>query len=196
MKKRITDKPKITINPGTDKPKLILNPRIGRKEQFWPASRVADLLRKCQQDYGFELWIIAGSSDKDYIKEVVYQMRGEKLNTVNLSKLDTLGEQLKRSQLFIGADVGTSRLAVSLGVPSIIFFGATRPSGWMTEVDRNQVEVIYKEVPCYPCALPDPHDCPDKHCFTAISVEDIIDKVEKIINRDKGENIIEGGTRI
>jgi len=168
-----------------DKPKLILNPRIGQREKFWPASRVADLFLKCHQDYGLELWIIAGDSDQYYVEEIADRMGREKLNTISLLELDTLGKILKPYSLFIGPDSGTSRLAASLGVPTIMLFGATRPYEW-TAPPMAQVEIICKAVSCSPCSLQEKRACRTKHCFTDISIDEVIGKVKKLVGYGEG----------
>jgi len=167
------------------KPKLILNPRIGPRERFWPASRVADLLQKCQQDYGFEIWIIAGTADQDYVKKIAECMGGERLNTISLLELEKLGEILRLGSLFIGPDNGTSRLAASLGVPTIVLFGATRPSEW-TIPSTAHVEIICKAVNCSPCSLQEKLTCRTRHCFTDISIEEVIYKVKKLVSYGVG----------
>ena len=168
-----------------DKPKLILNPRIGQREKFWPASRVADLLQKCQRDYGLEIWIIAGAVDQDYVEEIAERMEGEKPNTISLLELDTLGKILKPYSLFIGPDNGTSRLAASLGVPTIMLFGATRPCEWVPP-PTAQVEIICKAVSCSPCSLQEKRACRTRHCFTDISIEEVIGKVKKLVGYGVG----------
>ncbi|MEW6379712.1 MAG: glycosyltransferase family 9 protein [bacterium] len=166
-------------NCSNGKPKLILNPRIGQGENFWPASRVADLFWKCQEDYSFETWIIAGFTDQDYVKEITDRMKGEKPRTISLLELDKLGEMLRSCNLFIGPDGGTSRLAASLGVPCIILFGPTKPAAWAAPSGTRN-EIIWKGVACSPCSLEYRRTCRSRQCFTAISIREVIGKIEKI----------------
>ncbi|MEW5803308.1 MAG: glycosyltransferase family 9 protein [bacterium] len=162
------------------KPKLILNPRIGQGKRFWPASRVGDLLQKCRQDFGFEIWIIAGPQDRDYVEEISEHMGGERPHTISLLDLDQLGAILKPCGLFIGPDSGTSRLAASLGVPTVVLFGTTRPSQWGAP-PTAQIEVISKDARCSPCSIPQKLACQTRHCFMDISIEEVIGKVKKLI---------------
>jgi|GEM_PF-2856104 len=166
-------------NHSTGKPKLVLNPRIGYGEKFWPASRTADLLCKCQQDYGFEIWIIAGLTDQDYVKEITDRMKGERPNTISLLELDKLGEIISSCNLFIGPDGGTSRLAASLGVPCIILFGPTKPFAWPGRAGARN-EIIWKGLPCSPCSPEYRRSCRSRECFTAISIDEVISRIEKI----------------
>ena len=175
------------------KPKLIINPRIGRRERFWPASRLTKLLKQCQQKYRFEIWIIAGSSDQDYVKQIMEYIGEEKPKIIELLKLDKLVKILKDCGLFIGVDTGSTRLAASLGIPTIVLFGPTQPSAWPISTSTEKVMIINKKLNCSPCSYQDQFYCLTKHCFTDITLEDILEKIEIMVGKKRKAG---GGTRI
>ena len=175
------------------KPKLIINPRMGRRERFWPASRLTKLLKQCQKNYHFEIWLIAGSSDQDYIRQIMGYIGEEKPRIIELLKLDKLVIILKSCGLFIGVDTGTTRLAASLGIPTIVLFGPTQPSGWPTSTSTGKVAIINKKLNCSPCSYQNQFYCQTKQCFADITLKDILEKIEKITGEKQKAG---GGTRI
>lgn len=101
---------------------------------------------------------IQGTIDWDYMANIFLagkgytciQLSGGK-DIVGALRMQTPGEPflmwlLREADLFIGIDSGPSNIAVSFGVPSVIFFGSVAPEYIYT--DLSNVEVIQYENVC------------------------------------------------
>ncbi|MGA1875772.1 MAG: glycosyltransferase family 9 protein [bacterium] len=168
--------------------KVMINPRLGRGEKFWPAHRIAVLIQQTWQRHASEIWIVAGSSDQDYVKQILDLTGHINLKVIELLQLEELVAVLKTCSLFIGVDTGTTRLAISLGVPAVVLFGPTQPSEWY--LTMNGVEVLNKRLSCSPCSPQRRLSCRTRQCLADISPEDVLHGISNL------KEILRGGTRI
>ena len=96
--------------------------------------------------------------------------------------LSVVGALLRRSKLFLGNDGGLLHFAHSLGVKSVSVFGPVDEKAYGPYGSGASSEVVTAEVPCRPCYknfnFP---PCPyDRRCLTEISVQKVLESVDKI----------------
>ena len=101
------------------------------------------------------------------------------LNLLGKTKLLDLGAVLERSLITIGPDTGPSHLAAALGVPVITLWGSTSPKrsypyGFADLIVETKLE-------CRSCYK---RSCPGLNtlCMQTISADDVLEKVDLIIN--------------
>jgi len=133
--------------------------------------------------------MIAGSSDQDYVKQILDLSGHTNLKLIELLQLEELVAVLKTCGLFIGVDTGTTRLAVSLGVPSVVLFGPTQPSEWY--MTMKGIEILNKKLSCSPCSPQSRCSCRTRQCLADISLEDVLHSISRVL-----EGVLRGGTRI
>jgi heptosyltransferase-2 len=85
---------------------------------------------------------------------------------------------LRRADLLVCNDAGARHIAVSFGVPCLVFFGPTAVE--KTNLNLESVEVLETAVACRPCYL---RECPiDHRCLTHITPERVIELAYRVLD--------------
>jgi len=153
-------------------------------ERRWPKENFIKLCKKILENYDVKLVFIGSRKEKKYVESVVNEINDiEKTKNlagdINLFELITL---LKHSKLLITNDSGPLHLAVSLGIPTISFYGPETPVLYGPIGDGHIV--FFKNIDCSPCI--NVHTgkivkCVKTHpeCMTKILVEEVFEVFEK-----------------
>lgn len=161
---------------------LAIHPDASCISKIWPASRFAEAADKLVEKYGFKVLIIAGPKDTAKASAVARNMRHLAINLAGRTRLSQLASLLARCQLFISCDSGPVHIASAVGVPVISIFGRNQrglsPKRWGPTGKKDQI--LHKEVGCIECLA---HNCiKDFACLMAISVDDVLNAVDSIVN--------------
>lgn len=176
-KSKLSDYPLVVIYPGSS-----LNAMMRR----WPPNRYLSLAqilsKKC-------IVIIAGGPDEMDISE--FFLTGNQRIQNFIGKL-AIEEWLwffrYNVDLFIGNDGGMMHLAESQGLPSVSLFGPALGSKWGS-LNKKSI-ILDVELNCRPCIktylgiIPQTCSRGDFACMNNISVNMVIDAVEKILTVD------------
>lgn len=144
-------------------PPILINLGASKPANRWVPGRFGELALEAQQTFGAPVCLIGGPDDREMFAEDLRRIEGSDAVTdlVGSTTLPELWALERRSRLFVGLDTGPMHLAVAVGLPCVILFGAadhrrTGPFG-----DRNRI--VRVSVPCAPCnrrECPLPrHDC-------------------------------------
>jgi len=140
-------------------------------------ARLSDILIK---EFNYDVVFIGGKpggSPEEGIIEKIQKLMNEK--SYNLSGQLTLKQLcvlLKKTKLFIGNEAGPMHIACALGTKVIGIIGPTNPS--RTGPFGNNFIVVKKDIDCAPCRE---RNCKKMLCMKKITVEDIINAVNKIL---------------
>jgi heptosyltransferase III len=157
--------------PGLPRsPYAVLAPGAGSPIRVWPIERLAEVGQELVAKHDLDLVLTGAPAQKDdcaTMQEMLPRGRTHNLaGAVSLADLPTL---IRRSSLYVGYDTGTSHLAASLGVPTVVVMGGIpNPDVWHAEGPR--VAVVTGEIACSSCYLVHAADCPfEVRCLTAIT---------------------------
>ncbi|MGD8395414.1 MAG: glycosyltransferase family 9 protein, partial [Candidatus Eiseniibacteriota bacterium] len=107
--------------------------------------------------------------------------------------LPLLAALLRASVAAIGNDSGLTHLAVAVGVPAVVLYGATVPELGFPPPGRHRI-VERLDLGCRPCSVHGGAHCPrgDHACMRGLEVERVLaalgDLVPELLDRGRGAN--------
>ncbi len=145
--------------------------------KLWPKENFAGLIDSLIEHYNAEVVISGSVKDDSLAKEIYARARLKPFVACGMTTLNQLGALFMKSDLVISADSGPLHIAMAMEARTVALFGPTSPivTGPMGRGDfsilRNKnIECV---IPCYNLG------CLDNRCMRSISVEQVLDEVEK-----------------
>jgi len=142
---------------------------------------LGEIGRRIRESYGAAIILTGGPGDEASVEKAERAMGfTADFKSTELSLLQ-VAALLKRSVLFIGNDSGPGHIAAAVHCPTLTLFGSTYPHLWRPLNHRG--EVLFKNVPCCGCRQ---EVCirPESNCMDLISVEEVWEKVVKLLKED------------
>ncbi len=180
--------PEIPIN--TDKEKIVTiclgtNVTIYRKEgeridkniKSWDTDRWIQTANMLDND-GYCVVLIGGKKELEELNNAKSELNKTVNNYVGTTSiLESLGI-IKQSDMVIGADTGMMHCAAALDIPTITLFGGTDARIWRPYSDKGTI--ISGNTNCAPCYGKDyAIECKERKCMNSISVERVMDELNK-----------------
>ncbi|NQT96040.1 MAG: glycosyltransferase family 9 protein [Candidatus Omnitrophica bacterium] len=157
----------------------VVHPFAGSISKNWLDQRFAQLLMILHKDYDTKAVLVGSEKDKTPIGNIIKASQAPMLNAAGALSLGGLLELINKSKIFIGVDSGPSHIAALHDKPSVILYSGTNSPDEWGPLSKEAV-VIQKEIPCKGCQR---LNCRDNICMDLISVDDVIEAVEKVIKR-------------
>lgn len=152
----------------------------------WPIENWAKFCDELALKYSWRIVITGDKHDLTLVDELMKLTKAKPIIAVGQTSLTQLAVLIRKCQVYITSDSAPLHIALSMSVPSIAFFGPT-DSKRHTFSDSNLI-VFEKKLKCRPCYKP---QCRTLECLRQISVREVVEIVEKIINRKYSyENIV------
>ncbi len=152
----------------------------GRLRQ-WPQERFAEIARRIRTEYREAAIVLLGGPGEEPLVERVERFMGfpAAFRSTDLTLLE-MSSLFSRCRIFVGNDSAPAHLAAAAGCPTVTLFGPTFPRMWRPLSDVG--EVAFKDVPCCGCRQ---EECirPEQTCMELIEVDEVWEKVEKILKR-------------
>lgn len=156
----------------------VLNPGGNWLQKRWPKDNFASLAKKLTDRYNAKVVISGAQKDKSLADEIA-ALAGVKIyNFCAKTNLKEAGELARRARVFISGDSGPLHIAYASGANVIGLYGPT--SLLVTgPYHTDKAVIIQKDVGCViPCYE---DKCADLCCMKAITVEDVLEKLEFIL---------------
>ncbi|MBV8815396.1 MAG: lipopolysaccharide heptosyltransferase II [Verrucomicrobia bacterium] len=154
--------------------------------EYGPAKRwpyFAEAAKCLSERHGLQWHIFGTAKEQPLGTEIASQLGAAAVNLVGKTTLAELIAELSRCRLLLTNDTGTMHLAAHLGVPTVAIFGSTEPA--LTGPIGAGHTIIRHRVECSPCFL---RTCPiDFRCMRRISVEEVVQAVEKVLGVEVGK---------
>jgi ADP-heptose:LPS heptosyltransferase len=160
--------------------KAVIHPGARRINRRWPPisfARIANLLKK---HYGADIILVSAPDEKELLDEVAKSVDGDVIKLPPLSLIQ-LAAFIKKCDLYIGNDTGTSHLAAGAGIKIITLFGPQFPQLWAPYTDQGVT--VFKNMECVgPC---NHIDCiyDENRCMTSITEDEVWEKINKLVKR-------------
>jgi heptosyltransferase-2 len=154
--------------------KIIVHAAASLPAKQWPHERFAAVMKALQERFHAR-FIYTGAPEDSLLYQRIEQFGP--FAGLDLCGKTTLHENLsvyRASDLFFGVDSGPLHMAAAVGTPAVALFGPTDERKWGPRGAGNTV--ITKRLSCHPCK---PHKCHDNDCMKQISVEEVLEAVEK-----------------
>jgi len=158
-------------------PMAIAHPFSGNISKNWSCERFADLLRRIDKEFSLKLIVIGSENDREEINNIIKTSKVDVLNGAGLLSLGALLELMKMSKIFIGVDSGPSHIAALSDLASVILYSGTNSPDEWGPLSKKSI-VIQMDIPCKGCHR---IDCKDNICMDLITVEDVIESINKVI---------------
>ncbi|HEX7232223.1 MAG TPA: glycosyltransferase family 9 protein [Candidatus Binatia bacterium] len=157
------------------RPVLALGAGSGAREKNWPEEFFVRVVHWWRTATGGDVVLPVGP---------VEQERGgiERLSRqcVTISELDLaqLAALIAASDLYLGNDSGVSHLAGAVGVRTATLFGPSDIEQWAPRGSR--VTILRHDVHCAPCEIPAMKNCSHRACLTALSPDEVIQRLAQL----------------
>ncbi len=146
----------------------------------WPQDNFALLIKQLASRYQAKIVIPGTREDIGLAQEIARASGIDPVLLAGKTNLKELMTLMERADLVISSDSGPVHIANSLGVDVVGIFGPTRPEVTAPR-GKGRVFILQKDVGCnrHPCYF---LQCPDNVCMQAITVQDVLETIEKIRN--------------
>ena len=149
-----------------------------RLYKSWGPDKFALVAQKLVERYRSKIIIVGAPQERALGDQILASVVSAGTNLAGETSTGQLAAMLARSDLLIGIDAGPMHVAAAMGTPVVALFGPTDPE--KTGPQGKGHVIVRRDLDCSPCRNP---DCPDRKCMDAISVEDVLAAVERIIPR-------------
>lgn len=151
-------------------------------ERRWGGDRFGKVA-KALNDKGYKIVILGLSSDMedaDSIKRYAHDC----IDLTGRTNLRDVSLILKMSRVLLTADSGLMHIASAVGTPTVSLFGAGIEKKWAPK--GKQHIILNKHLACSPCTRfgYTPPCKIDVECLSSISVDEVTEAVENILNQD------------
>ena len=89
-----------------------------------------------------------------------------------------------KARIFIGNDSGVAHIAAAVSTPSVVIFGSSNIAHWRPWTNAPN-EIVSANLQCAPCAGYKCEEFTALQCIDRVSVESVIEKIEKILAQTK-----------
>jgi 3-deoxy-D-manno-octulosonic-acid transferase/heptosyltransferase-1 len=154
---------------------VLVSPKARWKTKLWREDKFATLCDRLIEELGYDVIMVGGKSDKDYIGRIFSIMKSRAIDVSGQTNLRELAYLMTIAPLVICLDSGPMHIASAVGTKTIALFGPTSiertgPYG------KNHV-VISKDLQCSPCFN---KTCDDIKCMNDIGVEAVLEAVKNV----------------
>ncbi|MCP4344754.1 MAG: lipopolysaccharide heptosyltransferase II [Desulfobacterales bacterium] len=153
-----------------------LNPVAKWETKLWSNLKFAILADKLAEKYNARIVLTGGPEDRPVIQDIISRMKTHAVNLAGETTLKMLAALFEKTNFVVTTDTGPMHLAAAVGTPVVALFGPTAP--WRTGPFGNNHQVIRAGLECSPCFK---RQCSTTECMEQISVQNVMEGVEKII---------------
>ncbi|MDO8661940.1 MAG: lipopolysaccharide heptosyltransferase II [Candidatus Omnitrophota bacterium] len=142
----------------------------------WPKDRIAKLCDELGLK-NIRVLITGTENDAQEANALTAMVKNTKIiNACAKTNVNQLAALIKRCSLYISADSSPLHIAAAVNIPVIAFFGPTDPARHMPPA--KHYVIIRRELECSPCYKP---KCRHKKCMDMITVEEVLEAVDKLL---------------
>ncbi|MBI3608040.1 MAG: putative lipopolysaccharide heptosyltransferase III [Nitrospirae bacterium] len=169
-----------TVGVRPARPFVVIHPGARFWFKQWPLDRVAALADRIQEIEGYPVVVLGGTKERPDLASIHDAMRTPFRTTEGRVSVRIVAAIIRRARLFIGNDNGPMHIATAVGTPVVALFGSSDPRVWGPWGEGHRV--IYKQVPCSPCAHTGCDQGP-QNCMRLISIEEVSAVVSESLRR-------------
>ena len=172
------------LSVGKTKGLVALAPGTVWNTKRWPKEKFAELCRQLSS-YRYGSILIGGREDVALCGEIASLAKVEGVfNAAGRLSLLQSAELLRRCGLIIANDSAPVHLAMAVGTPVLVIFGATVPEFGFAPCGPRDVVVETIGLPCRPCSIHGGKKCPigTFDCMRFISSERVLREALSILS--------------
>ena len=166
---------KVIIHPGS-------SPQTPYKR--WDYRRYAQLADVLVQRFKAKIFFTAGKDEQSLVQDILKIMVSTDHVVCKTATLTQLAAVLGKCDLYIGSDTAPMHLAAFMGTSVVALFGPTDTTE-NAPLGKGRSIIVKKDVPCNPCRN---RTCGNLLCMDAVTVDDVVAAVEKILGKTANRN--------
>jgi lipopolysaccharide heptosyltransferase II len=167
------------VGIGVNEKFFVINPGGNWLPKRWPKGRYAELCKHLKDEMKTKIVITGAEKDMPLADEIIKISNGSAVSICGRTTLKESAAVMRVAALVISNDSGPMHIAISQKTPTIALFGPTSPH-ITGPYGNSDYEILHKwldcEVPCYV-------SCEKYRCMEAISVDDVMDAIRRLIKR-------------
>lgn len=112
---------------------VVVHPGSARREKYWRPERWAEVIDRCQGEWGVPCVLTGGRGDAQedrHLDAIRARLARPCVDLAGKLSLLGLAAVLGEARLVVGVDSGPMHLAAALGTPVTVLFGPTNPFHW------------------------------------------------------------------
>lgn len=117
----------------------------------WPKEYFVEVVDNLAKRYEASFFIVGAPNDREYADEVISAMNQSVWNFCGETSLVDLAAIIRKSDLLITVDTGTTHIAATTGVKMVTIYGCTSPNRWHP-LNKN-ARVLTSRETCCPCSV-------------------------------------------
>jgi len=142
----------------------------------WPLTRIAKL---CEELSRRDILVIVTGTEKDAPQANTLMSCAKNIKIINACGKTTINQLaclIKKCAVYVSSDSAPLHIAASMATPFVALFGPTDPARHLPPA--KDYVLIKKDLSCSPCYKA---NCKNNKCMQAISVEEVLTAIEKLL---------------
>lgn len=166
-----------------DKDKLIgFNIGSAVVTKRWAPERFAEVADHFANN-GYKVVYFGGAMDEEMVQEAVSHMKTVPVIATGAFGIGGLAAAMRRCSLIITNDSGPMHVAISQKVPIVAMYGPSNPK--LYGPYTKDAVIVIAQPPCLGCAGGMKHKCDDMQCMTRLTVTQVIEAAEEMLEKHK-----------
>jgi len=150
----------------------------GWRHRLWKENKWIELINLILECYNVNIYLLGEKAEYERL-EAIQKNITSKID-IKITTVSELVEEIINSNLLICLDSGPMHIASAFNIPTIALFGPGNIGVWHP-TGANSIVINHQDrYPCAPC-LQKKCVYPDFNCMDAILVEEVFQKVQKVI---------------
>lgn len=160
---------------GVDGPFFVIVARARWATKMWKDDGFAELAKMLMDKKGLKAVFAGSPSDREGLDRLAKAAGKGAVNMAGETDLKELFELFRMARFAVTVDSGPMHIAAAAGAKTVALFGPTAP--WRTGPYGKGHVIVRKGLSCSPCFK---RQCKEPRCMSDITVEDVLDAVEKL----------------
>ena len=165
----------------TNKDFIVVLHTVSWTHPTWFKKRFAELADKLIEKYKAKTVFVGTEKEERFVEEIILLMKNKSINLAGKTSIQELFALIKTADLVVGIDSASTNIAAAFKTPVIALFGAGDKIIWAPH-SENSIS-IQKDESCTACMRSECKWSGERNleCMKAITVEDVLSAVEKLI---------------
>lgn len=160
----------------------IIHPAAAFETKRWSVENFAKVIDYLAAQNIFSV-VVAAPKEENIVRELS-QKTSTLFHGFTKLSLPEITALASRAKIFVGNDSGIAHIAAAVNAPTVVVFGSSNRHHWRPWTNAPN-EIVYEELPCQPCAGYFCKEFNEPECIRRVSVESVIEAIEKIIGKEK-----------
>jgi len=156
---------------------FVINPGGNWSQKRWPKQSYAALCKKLHAIYKCRILVTGAEKDIALASDIIRSSGDYTISVCGKTTLKQLAAVMRKAKVVVANDTGPMHIALSQKAPVVALFGPTSPK-ITGPYGQGKYMVLHK---WFDCAVPCYKTCQDYRCMEAISVDDVIEAVVKLL---------------